>query len=39
MKFIGINDRFGESGEPDELQKLFGLTGAQIAETARKFLK
>ena len=39
IKFIGIHDRFGESGEPDELQKLFGLTGAQIAETAREFLK
>src|SRR3989344_4265600 len=26
MKIIGINDHFGESGEPDELLEKFGLT-------------
>ncbi len=26
MKIIGVNDRFGESGEPEELLEKFGLT-------------
>jgi transketolase len=28
---IGINDRFGESGEPAELFEFFGLTGEHVA--------
>lgn len=35
---IGINDRFGESGEPGELLDLFGLTAPHLAEAAKKFL-
>jgi transketolase len=35
---IGMNDRFGESGKPDELLKHFGLTGAHIAMTAHNIL-
>jgi len=25
IEFVGVNDRFGESGEPDELIKAFGM--------------
>ncbi len=32
IKMIGINDKFGESGKPDELLEKFGLTGEHIAE-------
>ncbi|MBX4197038.1 transketolase family protein [Candidatus Saccharibacteria bacterium] len=35
---IGMNDRFGESGRPDELLKHFGLTAAHIAMTAHRLL-
>lgn len=35
---IGMNDRFGESGRPDELLKHFGLTPAHIAMTAHRLL-
>ena len=31
VRRIGMQDRFGESGEPDELLKAFGLTGTHIA--------
>ncbi|MCB2220729.1 MAG: transketolase family protein [Bacteroidetes bacterium] len=30
MDFVGINDSFGESGKPDELMKLYGLTRETI---------
>jgi len=35
MKMVGIQDRFGASGEPDELFKYFGLTPADIVKAAR----
>jgi transketolase len=35
---IGMNDRFGESGKPEELLKHFGLTPAHIAMTAHRLL-
>ena len=35
---IGINDRFGESGSPEELFDFFGLTGDHIAEKVQKFI-
>ena len=35
---IGVLDRFGESGEPWELMKLFGLTAEHIAVKALKLL-
>jgi transketolase len=35
---MGMNDRFGESGKPDELLKHFGLTAAHIAMTAHSIL-
>lgn len=34
---IGIRDRFGESGEPNELIKKFGLDGASMAKKIAKF--
>jgi len=39
MYRIGIEDRFGESGDPSELSEKFGLTGKHIAETAEEFIK
>lgn len=35
---IGMQDRFGESGEPAELIKHFGLDGASIAKRAKQFI-
>ncbi len=35
---VGINDRFGESGRPDELLKHFGLTPTHIAMTAHNLM-
>lgn len=35
---IGMQDRFGESGQPDELLKHFGLTGFHIALAAHNML-
>ncbi|MBI2592145.1 transketolase family protein [Candidatus Saccharibacteria bacterium] len=35
---IGIKDRFGESGEPEELLKHFGLDAEAIAKAAHKLL-
>lgn len=35
---IGVQDRFGESGEPWELVKMFGLTAEHIAAKARDLL-
>jgi transketolase len=35
---VGMNDRFGESGKPDELLKHFGLTSTHIAMTAHRLL-
>lgn len=38
VKRIGINDRFGESGAPNELMEYFGLTGDKVAETVQQFV-
>lgn len=38
VKRIGINDRFGESGEPNELIDYFGFTGDKIADTVEAFI-
>jgi transketolase len=38
MLRVGINDRFGESGRPDELLKHFGLTHTHIAMAAHRLL-
>jgi transketolase len=36
---IGINDRYGESGEPQELMKHFGLTSKEIKKAVLKVLR
>lgn len=35
IKRVGVKDRFGESGEPDELMKAFGLTADDIVKAVR----
>jgi transketolase len=36
MEFVGVNDTFGGSGDPDELMELFGLTHKEIIAAAKK---
>jgi len=36
MEMIGLEDKFGESGTPWELTKVFGLTAEHIAKRAEK---
>lgn len=38
LKRVGLKDRFGESGEPNELLEHFGLTGAHIAMAVHEVL-
>lgn len=38
LKRIGMYDRFGESGTPNELLAHFGLDGASIAKVAKEFI-
>jgi len=35
IEFIGMNDRFGESGKPRELMEKFGMTASHIVESCR----
>jgi len=37
VKRFGMQDRFGESGDPNDLFKAFGLTGEQIAESVKEW--
>ncbi|MCK4259712.1 MAG: transketolase family protein [Halanaerobiales bacterium] len=39
MKRVGINDTFGESGEPDELMEKYGLLDANIIEAVKSVLE
>lgn len=39
VEMIGIKDRFGESGEPDELWDAFGLSHSHIAKAVTNVLK
>lgn len=39
MRRIGMRDRFGESGAPNKLLEVFGLTGKHIAEAAKELLQ
>jgi transketolase len=39
MAMIGINDRFGESGQPEELMHKYGLTAENIKRQVKKLLK
>ena len=36
MEMVAINDRFGQSGEPDELMKEYHLTADDIIRAAKK---
>ena len=38
VKRLGIQDRYGESGEPAELLEYFGLTGPHIAQAAHEWI-
>lgn len=39
VKRIGMRDRFGESGDPDELLEKFGLTAKHIEQAAREMMQ
>lgn len=39
IKRIGMRDRFGESGDPDELMEHFGLTAKHIAIAAHEIME
>jgi len=38
MKRIGMEDRYGESGKPDELYEKYGLSANKVAEKVKKFV-
>jgi transketolase len=35
---LGVDDRYGESGEPDEVVDFFGLTGVKMVEDIKRFI-
>lgn len=39
MKRVGIEDRFGTSGDADRLMEIYGLTSENIAKAAREVIK
>ena len=39
MEIIGVQDRFGESGEPNELLKSFGLMAEDVVKAVKKVIK
>jgi len=39
IEFIGVQDMFGESGEPDELAEKYGQTAKFIASAARRVIE
>ncbi len=39
IEFIGVNNRFGESGEPNELVEYFGMGVSQIKVAVKKILE
>lgn len=39
MEIIGVKDRFGESGEPNELLEKFGLTAKNIIDKTKEVIK
>lgn len=38
MEMVGINDTFGESGEPNELMEKYGLTSKDIVSAVKKVI-
>ena len=39
MEFIGVQNRFGESGNPNELIEAFGMGASHIKEAVKRVLK
>jgi len=39
IEFIGVKDKFGQSGNPEELEKYYGIDTANIIESVEKVLK
>ena len=39
VECVGIEDRFGQSGSPQELMEFYGLCASSIAEKAKKLLR
>ena len=39
IEFIGVNDIFGESGEPEELSHKYGLSADCIVTAVRNVMK
>lgn len=39
MKRVGVEDKFGTSGDADKLMELYGLTAENIAKAAREIIK
>ena len=39
MEFVGVNDRFGESGKPAELLKKYGMSSSSIVAAVEKVVK
>jgi transketolase len=39
MEFVGMRDRFGESGSPEELMNAFGLSAQGIVDAVQRVLK
>lgn len=39
MEMVGVQDRWGESGSPEELMKVFGLTAEDIKKAIKKVLE
>jgi transketolase len=39
VEFIGVNDKFGQSGKPEELLELYGMSEKHIKEAVKKVLK
>jgi transketolase len=39
MEFVGTHDTFGESGEPEELWKKYGLTAKNIKSAVKKVIR
>jgi len=39
IEIVGVKDRFGESGNPDELAEKYGLTAPYIAAAAQRVIK
>lgn len=36
IKMVGVQDKFGKSGKPDELMEMYGLTSSNIVEKVKE---